>query len=138
MNSFERVLNSSWLLISFQAVLALSLITNIYYTDRINSCNILNDQVSSLNDSLNQELSRYDSLEAYENSAGFQDKSLKNRGYKLKDEVVVDTSSVEPLPENPEYSFIPKAKSKDANNIVSWVNYFSGKRSDTSSNLTCS
>ena len=138
MNSFERVLNSRWLLTSFQLLVAVSLEINIYYTNKIASCETLNKQVVTINDGLNQELTRYDNLEAYENSLSFQEKSLRNRGFKLKDEVVVDTAAVEPLPDKPEESFIPKEKSEDQNNIVSWLNYFQGKKTVNTNNLTCS
>lgn len=138
MNSLERVLNSSWLLVSFQILLALSLVANIYYTDRIASCDNLNKQVTTINESISQELSRYDNIEAYENSLSFQEKSFRNRGFKLKDEVVIDTAAIEPLPENPEANFIPKEKSEDQNNVVSWIRYFQGKKPNQTSNLVCS
>lgn len=139
MNSFDRVLNSRMLLLSFQLLVAVSLVTNIYYTTKITSCNNLNKQIATINENLNQELSRYDNLEAYENSLSFQEKSFRNRGFKLKDETVIDTAAVEPLPENPEEVFIPKERSEDENNVVSWINYLQGKKNITGdSNLVCS
>jgi|GEM_PF-3452050 len=139
MNSVERVLSSRALLLSFQILVVLAFVTNIYYNTKITSCNNLNKQIASLNENLNQELSRYDTLEAYENSLSFQERSFRNRGFKVKDEVVVDTSAVEPLPENPTETFIPKERSEDENNIVSWINYLQGKKSPNSdNNFLCS
>lgn len=128
MNSFERVLNSAWLLIIFQLVLLSLFTTNIYYSSKISNCQTINRQLSINNETLNQDLARYDNLEAYENSLSYQERGFRNRGFKLKDEVVIDTAAVEPLPENPEETFIPTEKTTDQNNIISWFNYLSGKK----------
>lgn len=127
MDSINRVLASKFFIPIFNIFLFSLVWLNIFYIVKINDCNQSNLILSQKNSNIKQEINKIDNRETYQNSLTYQEKGIRERGYRLKDEEVIDMSLTEPLPENPAIDYLPDKKSLNENNISNWMAVFNGE-----------
>jgi hypothetical protein len=89
------------------------------------------------NSTIRQEIAKINNRENYQNSLSYQDKSIRERGYRLKSEEVVDFSLIEGLPEDPSIDYLPENKISDQNNIDSWIKILNGKDNSSLTSSSC-
>ncbi len=107
-------------LILFVIILSMSWI-NIFYQINIYSCSQINEQVTKQNEEYTRQISQFENQEAYQNSALFKEKQIRTEGYKYRGETVVDVSSLEKVPNEPNLNYIPDQDSQNASNLQRWV-----------------
>jgi|LakMenE18May11ns_1017448.scaffolds.fasta_scaffold9343978_1 hypothetical protein len=127
MDSINRVLNSKFFIPIFNIILFSLVWLNIFYIIKINDCNQSNLLLAQENSTIKQEINKIDNRETYQNSLSYQEKGIRERGYRLKDEEVVDLALTESLPENTTTDYLPNKKSLNENNISNWMAIFNGE-----------
>ena len=137
MDSINRVLNSKFFVPVLNFIILSLIWSNIYYFIRISSCNQFHLSLEKQNSTIRQEIAKINNRENYQNSLSYQDKSIRERGYRLKSEEVVDFSLIEGLPEDPGIDYLPENKISDQNNIDSWIKILNGKDNSSLANSSC-
>lgn len=137
MDSVSRVLNSKFFVPVLNFVILVLIWANIYYFIRISSCNEFHLVLEKQNSIIRQEIAKINNRENYQNSLSYQDKNIRERGYRLKSEEVVDFSLIEGLPEDPSVDYLPENKVSSQNNIDSWIKTLNGKDISSLTNSSC-
>jgi hypothetical protein len=120
MNFQSWFFSSSGKLILFVIVLVMSGI-NIFYQLNIYSCTKINEGVIKQNEEYTRQISQFENQEAYQNSTLFKEKQIRTEGYKYRGETVIDVSSIEAIPNDPNLNYIPKKEDQNTSNLQKWA-----------------
>jgi hypothetical protein len=105
-------------------VVALIFLVNVFYVINIKACQQANTYLVDENNGLGREIEQIDNQEAYQNSNLFEEKEIKENGYRLKGEQVLNTSLFESTPQNPDLDYIPELTNEDRSNFDRWMRLF--------------